>query len=146
MPYFLDGNNLLGGSRGGEERRGALIREVCERLRRTRAKVALFFDGPDTGTAATLGNLTVRFSGRRSADDEILAAIARSRAPSEVVVVTGDRDLGRRSRDAGALTLAPAAFWERFGAQAREPSEGGATSDVEEWMRYFEDERNRKPP
>jgi YacP-like NYN domain-containing protein len=144
VPYFLDGSNLLGGRRGGEERRDALIREICERLRKTRAKVALFFDGPEAGGAAALGNLTLRFSGRRSADDEILAEIARSRAPSEVVVVTADRELGRRARDAGARSLAPSAFWERFGSKGRESSEDVVPSDVEEWARYFEDEKNRQ--
>src|SRR5207247_6718517 len=50
MPYFLDGNNLIGRERGSalpsEEDRQALVAELAGRLRRTKATAALFFDGP----------------------------------------------------------------------------------------------------
>jgi hypothetical protein len=152
LPYFLDGNNLVGAarrtSRPSEEDRAALVREVCDRLRRTRARAVLFFDGPSPGGASDLGTVSLRYSGAGSADDRIVAEIARSRSPGEITVVTEDRALARRARDAGARAAAPADFWRRFGTAEAAPgkaAEGEAGSmDVEEWMRYFEDEGNRR--
>lgn len=148
MPYFLDGNNLIGRARGtarpSEEDRQALVAELAGRLRRTKATAVLFFDGPGE-RRSSLGKLSIREAGRTSADEAILAEIGRSRAPREIVVVTEDRGLGSRARDLGSLTLSPKEFWSRFGASARtEPHENPAKVDVEEWMRYFGDEGNRE--
>ena len=144
MPYFLDGNNLIGQARRtarpSEEDCLSLVREIAERLRRTRARAVLFFDGHGTGRASSLGNLTVRNAGSGSADDAIAAAIEASRTPGEIVVVTADRALAGRVRDAGAKCVRPDEFWERFG----KPRGAGASKEsppvnVEEWMRYFEE-------
>jgi YacP-like NYN domain len=148
VPYFLDGNNLIGRARGrarpGEEDRSALIAELCDRLRRTRAHAVLFFDGAQPAGATALGALSIRSSGRTSADELILLEISRASAPGEIVLVTADRELSRRARDAGAKTLRPDEFWDRFGTLAGTPPVETAPVDVEEWMRYFEDERNRE--
>ena len=147
MPYFLDGNNLVGAARRtprpSEEDRGALVRELCDRLRRTRARAILFFDGPSPGGASDLGNLSLRHSGAESADDRIVAEIARSGSPADVVVVTGDRGLARRAKEAGARVMAPKDFWARFGVAAAAAGEE-ATVDVDDWLRYFSDETNRR--
>jgi hypothetical protein len=148
MPYFLDGNNLIGKARGSsrpsEEDRQALISEVSERLRRTRAGAVLFFDGPGQ-KRTSLGSLSVREAGATGADDAILREIGRARAPGEITVVTEDRDLARRARDAGAKTLSPEEFWSRFGVeQRRGPGDDTAKVDVEDWLRYFQDEGNRE--
>jgi hypothetical protein len=148
VPYFLDGNNLIGrerrGARPDEEDRSGLIAELCDRLRRTRARALLFFDGSASGVPKALGPLSIRFSGGLPADEVILREIARSAAPGEIVLVTADRELGVRARDAGAKTLSPAEFWERFGKRAVAPTPEAAAVDVEEWTRYFQDERNRE--
>ncbi|MEO8349917.1 MAG: NYN domain-containing protein, partial [Acidobacteriota bacterium] len=142
-----DGNNLIGQARRGrasEEDRSALIRELSDRLRRTHARVLVFFDG--TGESVSLGSLSFRFSGARTADDAIVRELARSRAPREEVVVTADRDLARRARDAGARALTPAEFWSRFGSEERATKPASSNEprvDVEEWTRFFEDEKNR---
>ena len=147
MPYFLDANNLIGRARGTsrptEEDADALIAEVAGRLRQNRARAVLFFDGPAGRRAVSLGNLSVRYPLSGSADAAILGEISRNRAPAEIVVVTADRELGRRSRDAGAKWVAPEEFWSRFGARGDRggaPEKGsGAESrvDVEDWLRYF---------
>lgn len=146
MPYFLDGNNLIGRARGrarpGTEDRDALVAELCDRLRRTRARIVLFFDG-GVGGPSSLGSLTIRASGPGSADDRILEEIARARAPAEITVVTADRDLARRARDAGARTISPDDFWKRFGAASSGAGPAGGPVDVEDWLGYFSDERNR---
>jgi len=145
VPYFLDGNNLIGRARATarptDEDARALVTEIASRLRRTRATAVLFFDGPAGGRPLSLGSLTVRYPSAGSADDAIVAEITRRRTPREIVVVTGDRQLARRCRDAGARCLAPDEFWDRFGAS---PGPGDAETprvDVEEWMRYFAGER-----
>jgi hypothetical protein len=148
MPYFLDGNNLIGHARGtarpSEEDRLSLVSEIAGRLRKTRAKAVLFFDGPGE-KRTSLGNLAIREAGSTGADEAILREIGRSRAPREVVVVTADRDLARRSRDAGAASLSPGEFWSRFGVSTRSGSpEEAAKVDVEDWLKYFQDENNRE--
>ena len=147
MPYLLDGNNLIGRERrgpGSRDDRDALVREVADRLRSTQARVVLFFDG--TGDPASLGSLAVRFAGPATADDAILREVSRSARPREITVVTEDRDLARRARDAGARTSEPRDFWNRFGAPARKPPATGSESrvDVDDWMQWFSDERNRE--
>ena len=58
-------------------------------------------------------------------------------------MVTADRDLARRARDAGARTISPDDFWKRFGAASAGAGPAGGPVDVEEWLGYFSDERNR---
>lgn len=147
MPYVVDGNNLIGRarkSRASDDDRSALIREISDRLRRTRSRVLVFFDG--VGETVSLGSLSVRFSGPVSADDAIVRELARSRAPREETVVTADRELARRARDGGASVLSPDEFWSRFGGQGerkRPASSNEPRVDVEEWIRFFEDDKNR---
>lgn len=143
MPYFLDGNNLIGRARKTarptDDDTDALVREVADRLRGARARAVIFFDGPPGRRHATLGSLSVRYPSSGSADSEILATLARSGSPAEVVVVTADRELARRARDTGARWMAPEDFWKRFGANRRDVSAEKEESrvDVAEWMRYF---------
>ena len=147
VPYFLDGNNLIGRERGtalpSEEDRQALVAELAGRLRRTKATAVLFFDGPGERRSC-LGKLSIRQAGRTSADEAILAEIGRSLAPREIVVVTADRGLVSKARDLGASTLSPKEFWSRFGVSERtQAREEPGRVDVDEWMRYFGDEGNR---
>src|SRR6478752_964310 len=118
MPYFLDGNNLIGLARGvsrpSEEDRRSFLAEVADRLRATTARIVVFFDGPGERTSS-LGSLTVREAGAGGADDAILREIARARAPREITVVTADRGLARQAGDRGATILSPEEFWNRFG-------------------------------
>ena|SRR5215470_1139191 len=145
MPYFLDGNNLIGRarrtSRPSEADRAALIGEIAERLRRSRARAVLFFDGAEKRPSA-LGSLSIRQDGR-SADDSIVGEIGRSRAPGEIIVVTADHELSRRVRDLGAKACSPEDFWRRVGARSESAREETAV-DVEDWERYFADEKNRE--
>jgi len=146
VAYLLDGNNLIGTERGGaasEEDRAALVREVSDRLRRTRARVVLFFDG--VGRPLSLGSLSVEFAGAVAADEAIVREVARSKRPAETTVVTADRALAKESRDAGAKTLSPGQFWARFGRESRPASARPPqpSVDVEDWERWFSDESNK---
>lgn len=147
MPYLLDGNNLIGAVRPSDADRTAFIGEIAERLRRTRARATIFFDGPAGERPTSLGSLSVRVADGRSADDAIVREVERAAAPGEVIVVTADRGLGGRVRDAGGKVLAPDQFFSRFGqAKGTGPVRKDAAGkvDVDEWMRYFGDERNRE--
>lgn len=146
MPYVLDGDNLVGTARRGRaaaEDRDALIAEISDRLRKTRAKVILFFDG--TGTPVSLGDLAVRFAGAMSADDAIVREISRAGRPRETTVVTADHGLARRVRDTGARAISPQDFWRQFGSTAApSPSRASETRvDVEDWLNWFADDANR---
>jgi predicted RNA-binding protein with PIN domain len=148
VAYLLDGNNLIGTERGSAASEGdqaALVREVSDRLRRTRARVVLFFDG--AGRPLALGALSVKYAGAVSADEAILREVASAKRPEEATVVTADRALAVQTRDAGAKTLTPAEFWTRFGRESRPATTRIPESpvDVDEWVRWFEDETNRKP-
>lgn len=146
MPYFLDGDNVVGtvlGHRTAAGDREALAREIADRLRRTQARVVLFFDG--AGERLSLGPLVVRFAGAISADDAIVREISRASQPGETTVVTADRELARRARDAGAVVMSPKDFWDRFGqAPARTSARDEPRVDVEEWLQWFSDEANRE--
>ena len=149
MPYLLDGNNLIGSilgrARPTEEDRQALVSEIADRLRRSRASARLYFDGPVGNRSSSLGSLSVQSASAGGADDAIVRDVARAADPASMIVVTADRDLQRRVRDAGGKTCAPGNFFARFGAQGRPggPEGGAGKVDVEAWMRYFEDETNR---
>jgi predicted RNA-binding protein with PIN domain len=147
MPYFLDGNNLIGlarkTSRPSDDDRAALIAELSARLRRTKARAVLFFDGGGE-KGSSLGSLSIRPSRGTSADDQIVREVEKAHAPQEITVVTADRALARRVRGLGARTIDPAEFWTRLGAPSsgdeREPER---QPDVEDWTRFFADPRNK---
>jgi predicted RNA-binding protein with PIN domain len=145
VPYLIDGNNLIGlarkSRRPSDEERDALVRELANRLRQTRATATIFFDGPAKRTL-TLGPLSIRCPGG-SADDAILKETAATGHPREIVVVTADRELGRRAREAGARLVSPEVFWNRFGRASSSGRGAEGPVDVEDWLRYFSDERNR---
>lgn len=154
MPYLLDGNNLIGRVRRtakpGDEDRRALLAELAGRLRSTRARAIVFFDGPAGDRGTSLGSLVVRASTGGSADDAIVAEVRAARAPGEAIVVTSDRELSRRVRDAGGRVCLPDEFFRRFGAGgageaalAEDRRGAGARIDVEEWTKWFEDPGNR---
>ena len=147
MPYLVDGNNVIGAERGGpasDDGRAALVREIADRLRTTRARVVLFFDG--SGDSLSLGSLSVRYAGTTTADEAIVREVGRSARPQEMIVVTADRELARRTRDAGGRVTSPPEFWKRFGTPAG-PSPrpaGQPRVDVDDWLEWFSDDQNRK--
>jgi hypothetical protein len=149
MPYLLDGNNLIGSvrrsARPSDADRTAFIAEIADRLRATRARATIFFDGPAGERPTSLGSLSVRVADERGADDAIVREVEKAAAPAEVIVVTADRGLGSRVRSAGGKVLGPSEFFERFGTRTTPASrEMAGKVDVDEWMRYFGDEKNRE--
>jgi hypothetical protein len=76
MPYLLDGNNLIGSvlgrSRPSDDDRQALVAEIADRLRRSRATARIYFDGPAGDRPISLGSLSVKTASTGSADNAIV--------------------------------------------------------------------------
>jgi hypothetical protein len=105
--------------------------------------VILFFDG--AGAGVSLGDLSVRFAGAVSGDEAILREAGRISPSREAIVVTADRELARRVRDAGGTAITPQAFWERFGkAHASTTRREEKTVDVDEWMKWFSEQEAKR--
>lgn len=108
--------NVIGSRPDGwwRDREGA-GRALLERLesfaRRTGDEVTVVFDGRPFEVSAG-GAVEVVFA--PSADDAIVHALADERQPGSVTVVTSDRELGERVRDAGATVTGAGGFRRRL--------------------------------
>ena len=146
MAYLIDASNLggvLGGRRGARERQAVIA--FLMPWARGRGHVTVVFDGrPDPRVAERYGSLDVRWSEGRSADD-VIAGMAAA-APRRWRVITADRELARRCRDAGAEVEDVKALVQRTERAARPP--GGArragadkpspsAADVAHWKSVF---------
>jgi hypothetical protein len=142
MPLLIDGNNLLHSLPPSERSRGDVRHLVLEAVRHERLQVTVVFDGPPPDGSPKvehLGRVTVRYSGSSSADDLILRVLPDGSRTSEWVVVTGDRELGRRVRDCGGRVLSLGEWHRRKPRQPRKPAHQPKLSshDIADWETYF---------
>ncbi len=145
MPYWLDGNNLIGQTvaraREDPATYKAFLAELSGFARSRGGRFIVFFDGDDHDRSPAPAGIQVRYSAPHSTDDAILLRLEALRSPAEVVVVTNDRSLSRRCRDTGAKTMDWPAFLSKMRRSKREkPPKGGAQDgdvNVDEWIRYF---------
>jgi len=144
MPYWFDGNNLIGQSaasaRADPRIRQAFLGLLSAYHKSGGGRFLVYFDGDDPGSSPAPRGIAVRYSAPLSTDEAILRRLREIQFPSEVIVVTNDRQLMARSRDAGASAL----NWRDFAAKMesrsarRKPGRSSQeTVDVEEWLRYF---------
>lgn len=148
MSYLIDASNLggvLGGAAGARDPE-AVVKFLAGWARR-RAHVVALFDGADNGRLATrYGSLEVAWSGAGvTADEAIVRRLRRARAGT--TVVTADRDLARRCREAGARVMPPARLIERIaephpGPRAARGGEGApkpepSAADRAHWRKVF---------
>ncbi len=144
MPYWFDGNNLIGqtASEASDDRktRRAFLMHLssCSRIRGGRFLV--FFDGDDSERAMPPHGVQVRYSAPLSADDEIVRSLEGISTVSDVIVVTNDQALSTRCRHAGAKTMT----WAHFKSATRPPAgmQHGQTQEntkirLDEWVRFF---------
>jgi predicted RNA-binding protein with PIN domain len=138
MPWLIDGSNVLGVDRHGDDAKRALVQRLASFARAKKTRVTCVFDGPSPASFAThLGAVTVAFSGTRSADELIAERAANGRGWS---VVTSDRGLAARVQRRQVDVVTPASFvrlLEEHAAAAGEPAAG------EDWENYFSDPKNR---
>jgi len=151
MPYLFDGNNLLGswgGPRLHDDRRPEVVRRVAEFCRlKGGVKATIVFDGhPLRGDMAQqqIGNIALRVPPEGvDADTVIRELIDRAPRPSELIVVSSDKELFSYARTMGASTLR-AHEWNALERQLLGQKEkvAGAEKperedDLEGWMKKF---------
>ena len=138
MYYVVDGSNLLGrliGTVQDDSAKRELMSKLSAISRAKKGRVLCFFDGPAPASFATrLGSVEIRFTGSRSADDEIASVVAAAAQP--LTVVTSDQGLAARVSGRKTKILDPRAFL------ALAP-EGESAAEATDWEGYFSDANNR---
>jgi len=168
MPYWFDANNLIrlsaAAARADRGARVAFLSTLSNWRKVGGGRFLVWFDGDDPADMQQPPGVPVRYSAPESADDAICRRLREIGQPGEVIVVTNDRELSSRCRNAGANVL----DWNRFTQkmQARyssppsasqsqhkaqnirrqterahrinqTPSDVSGTVDVDDWLRYF---------
>jgi hypothetical protein len=144
MPYWFDGNNLIGRSSAAAKTDAAVRRAFLSALsslhRSGGGRFLVYFDGDDPDGAAMPPGVAVRYSAPYSADEDMLRRLRDLERPAEVIMVTNDRQLMMRCRNEGAKALT----WQEFTAKmesrvAVRPKRGVQEKpvDVEEWVHFF---------
>jgi hypothetical protein len=146
---LVDGYNLL--FRGRDPGAAPLAELRAELLRRVDAartpgtEVVVVFDGrPGAGTPDPAGppGLVVRFAASPRSADDLIVSLVQTSARGETVVLTRDRELARRVREAGAAVGDPAAFFRRPRHRTGVPPPGEKPPpprgpELDEWERLF---------
>jgi predicted RNA-binding protein with PIN domain len=144
MPYWFDGNNLIGQSAGAAATDPRLRNEFLSTLsayhKSGGGRFLVYFDGDDPGRSSAPPGVAVRYSAPLSADEYIFRRLHEVRNAAEVIVVTNDRGLMSSCKSIGAATM----NWTEFSSKMRSRSplrdsrrEKQESVDVEDWMRYF---------
>jgi len=167
MPYWFDGNNIIGLSaaagRADRPSRAAFLSALSGWRGSGGGGFLVWFDGDDPADMMPPPGVAVRFSAPESADAAICRRLREIERPREVIVVTNDHDLSSRCRNAGAKVL----DWNRFtlkmqsrsaihpravqptaekcrhghGGRARQinktPGDVSVNVDVDDWLRFF---------
>ena len=147
MPVLIDGNNLLHILPSGSNDRSGVRSQVLDAVRKEKMRITVVFDGPPPGGSPAvehLGPVTVRYSGKTSADDMILQLIPQGGRASESVVVTDDQELRRRVRARGG-TIRSLAEWRRRKPRKSHPKTHEpklSSHDVADWEAYFSSTKN----
>ena len=143
MPILIDGNNLMHTLPAGSRSRAGVRKLTLDRIRHERVRVYLVFDGPapdNRSTGEELGQLSIVFSGQRSADDVIMKRIPRGGSAADWTVITNDRELLQRARSAGAR-VRRLDQWGRSRALKRRtrptPEAKLSSHDIDQWETFF---------
>jgi predicted RNA-binding protein with PIN domain len=144
MPYWFDGNNLIGRSAAAAKSdagtRRAFLSTLSSLHRSGGGRFLVYFDGDDPDRAALPPGISVRYSAPYSADEALLRRLREIQQPAEIIIVTNDRQLMTQCRNEGAKTMT----WQEFAAkmQARSSARSKKSApekpvDVEEWIDFF---------
>ena len=151
MPYWFDGNNLIGQSaaaaKADPQVRRAFLSALTSYHRSGGGKFLVFFDGDDPDRSAAPPGVSIRHSAPLSADDAIVRRLREIRSASEITVVTNDRHLIFQCRNEGAIALTWSDFTQKMQSRRVPRSEQYDRQEpvnVDEWMRYFGFENNKK--
>ncbi len=144
MPYWFDGNNLIGRSAAAAKSdagtRRAFLSTLSSLHRSGGGRFLVYFDGNDPDRAAMPPGISVRYSAPYSADEAMSRRLREMQHPAEIIIVTNDRQLMTQCRNEGAKTMT----WQEFTAkmQARSTSRPKKNApekpvDVDEWIDFF---------
>jgi predicted RNA-binding protein with PIN domain len=119
--WVVDGMNVIGSRPTGwwRDRPGAmrdLVEELDSLAERSGDPVTVVLDGMPFELEGG-PRVTVQFASRRgpnAADDDIAALVESNPDPADLSVVTSDRDLARRVRNAGATVVGAGEFRRRL--------------------------------
>ncbi len=142
MPVLLDGNNLLHRLPQDRRSRKDVRRAALDLVRREGVRVTVVFDGPPpagTPEREALGSVTVVYAGSSSADEVILRRVSGARR-GQLTVVTDDRELARRARQAGARVQPVASWLDKLTVPDREKPAALSPTDLADWEDYFRHE------
>jgi hypothetical protein len=145
MPYWLDGNNLIGQSasvaRKDPGTRKSFLALLGGYARSRGGRFLVYFDGDDPDRSLPPPGVRVRYSAPYSTDDALLRDAAAAKAPGEIIIVTNDRSLSARCHSAGTRTMDWRQFVEKVSTRSRTapPAKGAREEkiDLEEWSRYL---------
>jgi predicted RNA-binding protein with PIN domain len=144
MPYWFDGNNLIGQSaaaaRSDSQTRHAFLSALTSYHRSGGGRFLVYFDGDDPKQTAPPPGVAVRYSAPLSSDEAILQRLREIQNASEVIIVTNDRELAMRCRNEGAAVMDWPEFARKMQFRRRlqsKRSDKHEPVDVEDWLRYF---------
>ena len=150
MPYWFDGNNLIGQSAAASKANAAVRKAFLSKLsslhRSRGGRFLIYFDGDDPDRSAMPPGVAVRYSAPMSTDDAILSRLREIQRPAEVIIVTNDRALMARCRNGGAAAI----NWQEFMSkmQSRSTRRSAHSNqekpvDVDDWIEYFGLDRSK---
>ncbi len=149
MPYWFDGNNLIGQpaavSAQEKKTRRAFLSVLSEYARARRTSVLVYFDGDDRDRSGPPSRVAVRYCAPVSADEAMLRDLRGRRSPAEIIVVTNDRELGRRCRSEGASSISWEEFSARLAGALKRPADVESKEEsgrLEDWAKYFGFDKN----
>jgi predicted RNA-binding protein with PIN domain len=143
--YLIDGNNLIGHTRGlsfrDPQARQRLLDRIIPFLNARRHHATVVFDGPPTPLRKA-ACLKLIFSGSKaSADDKIRHILENSRLPRDLYVVSSDNAVYSYSKTCGAQAMKCHEFNRLVNHVALENStredRDQRIDDLKSWMRYF---------
>jgi predicted RNA-binding protein with PIN domain len=144
MPYWFDGNNLIGlavsHARNARETRRSFLSTLSGYARTRGGRFLVFFDGDDPDRSMPPPGVQVHYSAPLSTDENIIRRLEAVPTPGEVIVVTNDRSLQAVCKTRGGKVMNWEGFLDRMKSsfREREPIPGREESvDMEEWLRYF---------
>lgn len=148
---ILDGYNLAfrdeePGAVPLEELRALFLLRV-DAARLPGSEVIVVFDGRPgpRRSPGTAEGLTVRYSRSPRTADDLIVSLVKREARGRTTVLTHDRDLGRRVREAGGQVGDPAAFFRRprrkndSDRRRAEKPRAPKGAEIDEWERLIGD-------
>ncbi|MEW5806772.1 MAG: NYN domain-containing protein [Acidobacteriota bacterium] len=157
MPYIIDGNNLIGHPKEinlkSPHSRKILIKELLVFQKEREATLIVVFDGlPNEDVSRehlALGGLEILFAGQKEdADSLILKIISKSPDPASFILVSSDKSLTDRAKHLKANVMKCHQFRKKMESlktlrkSKLEPKL--EKEEVDKWVQYFNDPRNRK--